>query len=74
LNSDRVTNQPVPIGSGRLTSVLEIATMIGKENSFTFDKNSATIGVQEVSVDTKLAEEIYDFKAKENIEYHLDND
>ena len=74
LNSDRVTNQPIPIGSGRLTSILEIATMIGGNNSFTFYPDSDKIGVQEVSVDTKLAEDIYDFKAKENIEYHLDND
>ena len=73
LNSDRVTNQPVPIGSGKLTSVLEIATMIGKKDGFTFDPDSDMVGVQEVSVDTKLAEEIYDFKAKELIEYHLDN-
>ena len=73
LNSERITNTPVPIASGIQTSVLEIAKIIGGPNGYWFNEESDTIGVSEAISDIIWAEDIYGFKAVEKIEEHLNN-
>ena len=73
LNSERITNTPVPIASGIQTSILEIAKIIGGPNGYEFNPTSNSVGVSEAISDITWAEDIYGFKAVEKIEEHLNN-
>jgi len=67
LNTERIIGNPIPICTGETTSVLEIAKKMKCE--FTFNKDSDTIGVDNVITDIKMAKDTLDFETK----YKLDD-
>lgn len=62
-------NSPISIASGKQTSVLDIAKMIGCE--YEFNPNSDIIGVKEAIADTEKAHIVYNFKASESLENYI---
>ena len=65
ISTDRynIVNLPVPICSGKQTSILELAKIIGGEEGYQFNHDSKDVGVQDAKSDQFLAITLYNFKA-----------
>lgn len=67
--SPRKHNKPVDIGTGRGISIIKLARMFN--HKFTFEENSDMIGTQDSIADTKMANDLWGFKARRKLEDYL---